>query len=209
MYEARETARAVAALLHLAAVGIEDAVEELGIRVTWRLDEQHLVTADAEAPVGDRADLRLVERDLLVDRVEHDEVVAQPVHLGELMIMRLSIAAAAACGQGRQCGRWPHTARWRSLTIETVNVQPRGLQLGGDLVCRVGGEQRIAEIAPQHFGLVDRVGLDQRVDGQFRGGRARSITTTAAPGALQSATVCHITAGSARWCSRLLEATVW
>jgi hypothetical protein len=52
-HEAGEAARAVAALARLAAVGVEYAVAEVRVRAARWLDQQHLVAADAEAPVGD------------------------------------------------------------------------------------------------------------------------------------------------------------
>ena len=52
-----EAARAVAALLDLAAVGVEDPVAE--VRVALRaLDQQHLVAADAEAAIREPPHLR-------------------------------------------------------------------------------------------------------------------------------------------------------
>ena len=83
MHEAHEAARAVAALLDLAAVGVEDAVAEVDVVAGGRLDQQDLVAADAEVAVGDAAALLGGERDGLADAVEHDEVVAEAVHFGE------------------------------------------------------------------------------------------------------------------------------
>ena len=48
MHEAHEAAGAVAAMLDLAAVGIENAVAEIGVRLGGALDQQDLVGADAE-----------------------------------------------------------------------------------------------------------------------------------------------------------------
>ena len=64
-HEAHEAARAVAALLDLAAVGVEDAVAEIGAGARGGLDQQDLVAADAEMAVGDPAHLLAakVERD--------------------------------------------------------------------------------------------------------------------------------------------------
>ncbi len=55
MHEAHETARPVAALGHLAAVRVEDAVAEIGLRAAGPLDQQQLVAADAPMPVGQPA----------------------------------------------------------------------------------------------------------------------------------------------------------
>src|SRR5437868_3404893 len=51
-HEARDTARAVAAGLGLAAVGIEDAHEYLRGGIARRLDQDQLVAADAGPAVG-------------------------------------------------------------------------------------------------------------------------------------------------------------
>ncbi len=84
MHEAHETACAVAALLHLGPVGVEDAIAKVGVGTGGRLDQEDLVAADTEVPVGDEAQLLWGQRHALTDAVEDDEVVAQPVHLGEL-----------------------------------------------------------------------------------------------------------------------------
>ncbi len=51
-HEAGKTARAIAALFDLPAIRIKDAIVKIGIRTTRRLDQQHLVTADAKTPIG-------------------------------------------------------------------------------------------------------------------------------------------------------------
>ena len=79
----RETARAVAALLDLRAVRVVDTIVEVGARIARCLDQQDLVAADAEAPIGYEADLCGVQRECLAGGVEHHEIVAQAVHFGE------------------------------------------------------------------------------------------------------------------------------
>ena len=51
--ELHEAARAVAALLDLAAVGVEDPVAEIGVGARRALDDEDLVAAHAEAAVGE------------------------------------------------------------------------------------------------------------------------------------------------------------
>ena len=53
-----DAARAVAALLDLAAVGIEDPVMSGRARHAWWLEHQRLVETDAGVPVGQLAPLR-------------------------------------------------------------------------------------------------------------------------------------------------------
>ena len=48
-----------------------------------RLEQDHLVAADAGAPVGDRPRPRRVHRHRALARVEDDEIVAEAVHLVE------------------------------------------------------------------------------------------------------------------------------
>jgi hypothetical protein len=73
--ELREDARAVAALLRLAAVRVEDAHAEVRA-VGWR-HEQNSVRTDATMAVADETDglRRDLERDLR--RIDHDVVVAE------------------------------------------------------------------------------------------------------------------------------------
>jgi len=47
------------------------------------LDDEDLIAADAETPVGEPPNRRWIQLDGLARSVEHDEVVAQPLHLGE------------------------------------------------------------------------------------------------------------------------------
>ncbi|CAM2170255.1 hypothetical protein BO443_10091 [Burkholderia orbicola] len=82
--ELHETACAVAAVFDLAAVAIEDPVLEIRAVDGRFLDQQQLVGADAEVAVGECAHLRFGERRQRARvAVEHDEVVARAVHLGE------------------------------------------------------------------------------------------------------------------------------
>ena len=89
MHETHEAARAVAALLHLAAVGIEDPVVEVRALEPRPLDDQDLVAADTQVAVGEALPRRRVEGDGLAGGVDHDEVVAGAVHLGECQLHRI------------------------------------------------------------------------------------------------------------------------
>ena len=82
-HEAGETACAVAAILDLAAVGVEDPIVEIGVGRARRLDHQHLVAADAETPVGERRTCAASRANRLARGIDHDEVVAEALHLGE------------------------------------------------------------------------------------------------------------------------------
>ena len=82
--EAGKAAGAVAALFHLAAIGVEDAVAEIGPRPVGRFHQQYLVAADTEMAVGQLANACCIQRHGLVDPVNHYEIVAKPVHLGEV-----------------------------------------------------------------------------------------------------------------------------
>ena len=83
MREADETARAVAALLDLTAVGVENPVAEIDIGAIRLFDEQNLIAAHAEMPVAEMAQLFCIEGDRLANAVDHDEVVPQPLHFRE------------------------------------------------------------------------------------------------------------------------------
>ena len=80
--EARDATGPVAALLDLAAIGVEDPVIGSRSRLAGRLEHEGLVEADAREPVGEAAeDLR--RRRTACRGIEDDEVVAESMHLRE------------------------------------------------------------------------------------------------------------------------------
>jgi hypothetical protein len=116
MDEAHEAARAVAALLDLAAVGIEDAVAEIDARRRRALDDQDLVAADAEMAVGEKARLGRRRHEVLADGVEHDEIVAEAVHFGEADAHRRGYAVPPGA-DFRQLGVNPPLALVKLLKV--------------------------------------------------------------------------------------------
>jgi hypothetical protein len=83
VHKACKTARAVAALLHLAAIGIENAIAKLGNRDCRPLNQQQLVTANTKMPVRNKAHLPGTQLNILVNGIDNDKVIAQTVHFGE------------------------------------------------------------------------------------------------------------------------------
>src|SRR5580692_11930331 len=81
-----DTAHAIAALLDLAAVGIEDPVESTARGIAGSFDHQRLIEADAGAPVRERAQRDGIEAGLWRRgwRVEDEEIVAETLHLHKL-----------------------------------------------------------------------------------------------------------------------------
>ncbi len=82
--ELDEGARAVAALLHFAAIVVIDAVAEVAAGQARLFHHEDLVGADAEAAVGQALPLGRREIDVLADGVDDDEVIAGAVHLGKV-----------------------------------------------------------------------------------------------------------------------------
>ena len=80
--ESRDATRPIAASLDLVAVGVEDPVEHRRARAARRIQHQGLVEADAGMAVGEAADRARIRR-ASGRGIEYDEVVAQPMHLGE------------------------------------------------------------------------------------------------------------------------------
>ena len=68
MDETDEATRAVAALLDLAAIGIEDPVAEIDAGLAGRLDQQNLIATDPEIAVGEVAKLFRGKRNCLTKR---------------------------------------------------------------------------------------------------------------------------------------------
>ncbi len=82
-HEAHEAARAIAALLDLAAVGVVDHVFEIDALARRGPHRKHLVGAHAEVAVRQEAVLAGRQVQPCAGLVEHDEVVAGALHLGE------------------------------------------------------------------------------------------------------------------------------
>ena len=80
--ECRHAARAVAAGLDLAAVGIADFHEHVAIG-HGRAQHHELVAAYAGAPVGHAAVAFVGPVERPGARIQHDEIIAEPVHLDE------------------------------------------------------------------------------------------------------------------------------
>jgi len=84
MDKAYKAARAIAALFHLAAIGIEDAVTEISLRVQRLFHQQQLIAADTKVPIGNTTDLFGIETDALTYSIKHDKVITQALHFGKL-----------------------------------------------------------------------------------------------------------------------------
>ncbi len=82
--EAGEAARAVAALRHFAAVGIEDTIVEIEIGIVRRLDDQQLIETDPQMAIRQPANQLRREKDVLRHGIHNHEIVAESVHFGEL-----------------------------------------------------------------------------------------------------------------------------
>jgi hypothetical protein len=70
-------------MLHFLSIGVEYPVIEVGVRAARSFDQQNLIAAHAEAAIGQTLGSCAVQRDVLIDRINHDEVVAGPLHLRE------------------------------------------------------------------------------------------------------------------------------
>src|SRR5581483_676167 len=121
-HELYEAPGAIAALLDLAAIGIEDAVAKIGIGRDRALDQQHLVAAHAETAVGDASDGRGIEVDHLAHAVDDDKIVAEALHLGEAKRLQRSRPRKSERGSSP---RFPNGMRmspdWRaSITAKPV-----------------------------------------------------------------------------------------
>ena len=82
-HETRKAPRSVTALLHLIAIGIEDAIDEVDVGRIGRLDHQNLIGADTEMPIGKQTLLRRAQGERLTGCVEHPTIVARAMHLGK------------------------------------------------------------------------------------------------------------------------------
>ena len=84
MQERREASNSIAALLHFAAIGIEDAVVDIGAGAARGLQNHGLVETDALVAVRKLAPLRGGRQAAVAWRFKYDDVVASAMHFGEL-----------------------------------------------------------------------------------------------------------------------------
>src|SRR5438067_4880354 len=107
-----DAAGGVAASLGLTAIGIDDAHRYLCRRMARRLDQDQLIAADPDTPVGDIPRHLGIDRDGIAAPIEHDEIVAEPMHFTEADLRHaaaymagratMSNAASAAVTRGRR-----------------------------------------------------------------------------------------------------------
>jgi len=83
MHIAHETARAIAALLHFAAIGVVDDVFKIDAVMRWRPYAQNLVRAHPPMAIGQVAVMGRRQRQAVLGFVEHHKVIARAVHFGE------------------------------------------------------------------------------------------------------------------------------
>lgn len=78
-----KAARAIAAMLHLAAVAVKNAVGKIRLRIGRGFDNQQLVKTHAGMAIGQCGNAldRPVKR--RARGIQHHEIIAQAVHLGE------------------------------------------------------------------------------------------------------------------------------
>ncbi len=102
-------ARRITAGRHLAAVGVPDAHEH--VSCLRGLEHDELVAADAFLAVGDGAHRVRAKHERARPRIDHDEVVAEPVHLAEVKSVRVHVqnpkSAVSIAPAGRKTSRPP------------------------------------------------------------------------------------------------------
>ena len=100
MYVAHKTPGAITALLDFPAVRIENAIAKIGRSLRF-LNQQNLITSDAEMPIGQKTDLLLIQIEGLMYSVQNHKIIAQSVHFGEFQLQRSTVPALPV-SQGHQ-----------------------------------------------------------------------------------------------------------
>ena len=93
-----DAASSIAAGLGLAAIGIADAHQDLGRGMARRLEQDHLITSDAGPAICQPARGSGAERDRAAAKIEHDKIVAEPMHLEKRDFPHRAAYMAAADG---------------------------------------------------------------------------------------------------------------
>src|SRR6218665_795989 len=105
-HKARQAARAIAALRHLAAIGVVDDVLEVDVCGRRRPHAENLVGPDAKVAVRQKAVLGCAQPQALPGLVEHHEIIARALHFGKANLHRPIIAAGTGCGARRRACGW-------------------------------------------------------------------------------------------------------
>ena len=79
-----KTAGAVTALFNFIAIGVEDTVAKIHVRIGGRLNQQQLVKANTEPTIGQAADFFRWQAQILRHHINHHKVVTQAMHFGEM-----------------------------------------------------------------------------------------------------------------------------
>jgi hypothetical protein len=90
-HKACETASAVTTLFDFAAIGVENAVAKLRVRLVRGFHEQQLVTADAQTSVSELTDLLRCQVNRLIDSINHYKIISQTVHFAEFQFHALRV----------------------------------------------------------------------------------------------------------------------
>jgi hypothetical protein len=78
-----EAAGTVAALLHLTAIGVKNAITEINARLGWLFNQQNLIATHPKISVSEKTQLLWREFNPLAHAVEDNKIVAQTVHFRE------------------------------------------------------------------------------------------------------------------------------
>src|SRR6185312_2459579 len=128
------------------AIGIEDAHRYLCRRMARQLDQDQLVAADPSAPVGDASGRLGIDRHRIMALIEHDEVVAEPMHLTEANLRHaaaymagraaMSNAAGAAASRGRRADPQPGCAMLSPRLASPLRCVARHGPVWSSAACR-------------------------------------------------------------------------
>ena len=94
-HKAHKAARAIAAVLHLAAIGVVDDVLEIHTRLRRSAHAQNLVRSNTKMAIGQPAVLGRAQPQATAGFVQHDEIVAGTLHLGETDVHGASLSGHA------------------------------------------------------------------------------------------------------------------
>src|SRR5581483_7749788 len=113
----RDATHTVAALQGRAAVRVVYSVAKCTSGIARGVDRQQLIETHAEAAVADARDRSRIEAERPFAAIDHDEIVADPVHLREVQVHRGERGAFIARGRNlpQRSGRESSQAAWATM----------------------------------------------------------------------------------------------
>jgi hypothetical protein len=71
-------------LLNLSTVAVKDPIVKINVWLGWRLNDQNLIASNSLVAIRYLLNHFSMDSDILSDSIDHNEIVAEAMHFGEI-----------------------------------------------------------------------------------------------------------------------------